>query len=273
MIPSISQVCALHAPFEEGVQSIADAAGSGVEVWLTKLEHYLETQSADHLLGLCAQRGLKLVAAAYQGGLLLAQGEARRVAWEQFERRLDLLARLQIPVLVLTADFLGPFNTQDIERAQVSLHQGGELAAARNVQLALEFQARHTFLNNLETAISFTESVQLPNVGVCLDLFHFMTGPSKFSDLAYLHRGNLKHVQVCDVADRPRELATDSDRILPGDGDFPLSQVFDRLRELGYEGAVSLELLNPHFWSIAPPQLMEISLTALRKSLGLAESR
>jgi 4-hydroxyphenylpyruvate dioxygenase len=115
------------------------------------------------------------------------------------------------------------------------------------------------------------ESVGHPHVGICLDLFHFFVGPSKFSDLGLLSPGNLFHVQVSDVADRPRELASDADRILPGDGDFPLQPVFDVLRQIGYAGAVSLELLNPMFWQIAARQVGEIGLTALRVALGDAQ--
>jgi len=43
----------------------------------------------------------------------------------------------------------------------------------------------------------------------------------------------------------PRELATDSDRILPGDGDFQLPPIMDHLRRIGYRGWVSVELMNP----------------------------
>ncbi len=195
------------------------------------------------------------------------------MAWEQFQRRLDLCSDLQVPVLVVVADFLGPFGQTDIARAQISLRQAGEAAAGQGVKIALEFQARNTFVNNLETAMMLVQSVDHPHVGVCLDLFHFFIGPSKFDDLALLSPENLFHVQVSDVADRPRELATDADRILPGDGDFRLPPVFDQLRQIGYSGAVSLELTNPMFWQIAARQVGEIGLTALRVAMGQAQSR
>ena len=103
------------------------------------------------------------------------------------------------------------------------------------------------------------DSVAHPHVGICLDLAcNFFVGPSKFDDLGLLSPGNLFHVQVSDIADRPRELATDADRIIPGDGDFRLAPVFDYLRQIGYTGAVSLELLNPLFWQIAARQVGEI---------------
>jgi len=270
MYACISQVSSLASPFEDDIDGYADAAGSAIELWLTKLEEYLATHDALEVKSRAADRGLKLAAAAFQGGLLISQGEARRVAWEQFQRRLELCARLQVPVLVVAADFLGPFNQTDIERSIESLARAGEAAARNGVKIALEFQARNTFVNNLETAVMLTQSAANSNVGVCLDLFHFFVGPSKFDDLGLLSPANLFHVQASDVADRPRELASDADRIMPGDGDFRMQPVFEHLRKIGYTGAVSLELLNPMFWQIPARQIGEIGLTALRVSLGQA---
>jgi 4-hydroxyphenylpyruvate dioxygenase len=68
----------------------------------------------------------------------------------------------------------------------------------------------------------------------------------------------------------PREFATDADRVLPGDGDFQLQPIVDHLRAIGYAGYVSVELMNPQIWRVAPRQFGEIAMTALRKLLGLA---
>ena len=78
-----------------------------------------------------------------------------------------------------------------------------------------------------------------PNVGVNLDVFHYYTGPSKFEDLGLLSPSNLAFVQLSDLAGLPRELAGDSDRILPGDGDFQLVPILRQLRQIGYDGWLS----------------------------------
>jgi len=105
---------------------------------------------------------------------------------------------------------------------------------------------------------------------LCLDAFHYYTGPSQPEDLGCLTADNLFHVQLCDLADRPRELASDADRILPGEGDIPLEPILQRLRAIEYPGAVSVELMNPQFWQVPPRQFGEIALTALRRVLGQA---
>jgi len=271
MIPAISQACTLNSSFEDDIAGYADAAGSAIEFWLTKLETYLESHSPDEVKAMGADRGLQFAAASFQGGLLVSQGEARRESWELFERRLGICAALGVPTLVVVPDFLGPFGPTDIERAQVSLKQAGQAAERHGIRLALEFQARNTFLNNLETTVSFIESVQQPNVGICFDVFHYYMGPSMYEDLRYLTRDNLFHVQFCDVADTPREIATDSERILPGDGDFHLQPLVERFREIGYEGFVSLEVFNPTFWQVSARQVGEVGMTAMRMILGQAK--
>jgi sugar phosphate isomerase/epimerase len=57
---------------------------------------------------------------------------------------------------------------------------------------------------------------------------------------------------------------------LPGDGDFLLGPIVDVFRQIGYQGYVSVELLNPQVWQIPARQFGEIAMTALRKVLGQA---
>jgi sugar phosphate isomerase/epimerase len=118
--------------------------------------------------------------------------------------------------------------------------------------------------------VALIEEVGSPSLGLCLDTFHFEIGPSKWADLGLLHAGNLFHVQLSDFADVPRELASDSDRILPGDGMLAFEPLLERLREIDYGGCVSLELMNPRIWLVPPRQFGEIAMTSLRKLLGLA---
>jgi 4-hydroxyphenylpyruvate dioxygenase len=66
----------------------------------------------------------------------------------------------------------------------------------------------------------------------------------------------------------PRELATDADRVLPGDGDFRLGPIVAQLRALGYDGWVSLELMNPTLWQVKPVSVAEVGLGALQRVLS-----
>ena len=151
-----------------------------------------------------------------------------------------------------------------------SLAQAAQWASGYGVTLALEFRGADAFCSCLDTALSLVEQCREPNVGVCLDVFHYYKGPSKPEDLDRLTARNLAHVQVCDVAGVPRELMTDADRVMPGDGDFRLEPVVRKLREIGYAGYVSLELMNPVLWQSNPVHVAELGMAALRRLLGPA---
>jgi 2-keto-myo-inositol isomerase len=264
----ISEATTMPATFAEDVQAYADAGCPAMEVWLTKLETHLETHSPDDTCKLLEDRNLLLAAAAYQGGLLLSQGEARKAHFDHFRRRLDLCQHFRIPTLIVIADFLEPVDATSLGRAVVSLKQAAQWAAGFDVRIALEFRSASRFCTSLDTALALVAQCAEPNLGVNLDVFHYYMGPSKFDDLGLLTPQNLAHVQVCDVAGVPRELAGDSDRILPGEGDFRLAPIIAQLRAIGYDGWIALELMNPHLWRTKASQVAELGLAALRRLVG-----
>lgn len=270
MKPCLSQVCSLSSPFEQDVVDYAAGQCFAIEVWFTKLENYLADHSSEQLRALLAENRVRLPVASFQGGILASQGPQRQEAWNLFERRLDLCTQLEIETIVVACDVPAPLGQSDIERMQVSLVQAAQKAGSKGLRLALEFQSGSAFGNNLQTAAALVAEVGSPHLGLCLDAMHFFTGPSKTEDLGLLTKDNLFHVQFCDLADTPRELATDSQRILPGDGDFDLATIVKHLQRIGYAGHVSVELMNPQIWQVPPRSFGEIALTALRKVLGQA---
>jgi len=274
MRPCISQATTLPASFADDVNAYADGGCTAVEVWLTKLETHLEKHSASDTRKLLEDRQITPAAASYQGGLLLSQGEQRKAHYDHFKRRLDLCQGFGIPTLLVVADFVDRVDPTALERSVVSLKQAAQWAAAFGVRLALEFRGSATFCSSLDTALSLIAACGEPNVGVNLDVFHYYTGPSKFDDLAGLTPDNLAFVQVCDVAGLPRELATDADRVFPGEGDFRLDPIIQQLRRIGYDGYVSLELMNPTLWKAKPSQVAELGFDSVRRLLGeCTESR
>jgi 2-keto-myo-inositol isomerase len=268
MKPCISEATTLSSTFAQDVAAYAGAGCPAMEVWLTKLEQHLEKHAAAETRRLLEDRGMTLAAAAYQGGLLLSQGEQRRAHFDHFRHRLDLCQHFGIPTLLLTADFAGTVDSTALERSVVSLTQAAQWAAGCGVRLALEFRGAAPFCASLDTAVALVAHCGEANVGVNFDVFHYYTGPSKFEDLALLTPANLAFVQLCDLAGVPRELAADADRVLPGEGDFQLGPIVAQLRRLGYDGWVSLEVMNPTLWQVPAAQVADLGFTALQRVLA-----
>ena len=270
MRPAVSQVCSLGSSFEKDLEDYSAAACKTIELWLPKLEAYLETHTLADAIALRDAQGVTFPVAAGQGGLLVSQGEARRLHWEHFRRRLDLCRQLGVETIVIGADIRQTVDETDLERIQVSLVEAAQAAAAQGLRVAVEFQHGNTFLNNLQTAALLIHELAQPNLGICFDIFHWAVGPSKLEDIGLLTPSTLFHVQLCDLSGILREFAADADRILPGDGDLPIAPLADFLRETKYDGVVSVEVMNPLLAGVSPRSLAEIAVTALRKSLGLA---
>src|SRR5262249_6189983 len=196
MKPCLSQATTLPNRFEEDVDAYVRGGVTALEVWLTKLEQHLETHPPADTKKLIEDHGLTLAAAAYQGGLLLSQGEQRRAHYDHFRRRLDLCQSFAIPTLLVTPDFAEKVDGTALERAVVSLAQAAQWAAGAGVRLALEFRGNDRFCASIPTALALVAQCGEPNVGINLDVFHYYIGPSKFEDLALLTPQTLAHVQV-----------------------------------------------------------------------------
>ncbi len=264
----ISQATTLSTPFEGDLDAYALAGWSDVELWLTKLEAFVQDKPLSAARTLLDERGLKAVAAASQGGLLLSSGDERDTHWDLFRRRLEILATLEIPTLVVAVDHAREAIAEDYARCVASLVEAAELARASGVRLAIEFQKTSKFCSSLDTMLALIAQANDDHLGVCLDLFHYYTGPSKFEDLGYLSVANLAWVQVSDLSGVPRELAGDSDRILPGEGDFQLDPILDHLASIGYDGHLSLEVNNPQLWAVPPDRLADAGMRAMVRMLG-----
>jgi 4-hydroxyphenylpyruvate dioxygenase len=268
MIPTISQVCCLNSTFDRDLEDFTAAGSQSVEVWLTKLETYLQTHTVKDVRYWLDRLRQSLPVASMQGGILASQGDARREAWELFERRLKLCRELNIGTIVIACDVPPPLTQQTIERVEMSLRQVAQEASKHGVRAAVEFQADSSFGNNLQTAAALVREVANPHVGLCLDAFYWHIGPSKTEDLAYLTSDNLFHVQLCDLADTPRELARDAHRILPGEGDIQLAPLISRLRQINYGGCISVELMNPQLWHVPALQVADAAMAALKRLIG-----
>ncbi len=265
MIPTLSQVCTLSTPFADDIAEYGSAGCHHIEIWMTKLEQALQHMTAAAVKELCDRHAVSVPVGSYQGGLFQPESAGFRETWIAYERRLECCAALGMQTLVVAGDVREDLSAELIDRVQARLTRVATAAEAHRIQIAFEFQAKATFANNLQTAVALIEKINHPALGICLDMFHFSVGPSKLQDLELLSSHTLRHVQLCDLADVPREIATDRDRILPGEGDLPLARVMARLHEIDYAGTVSLELMNPRIWQIPARQFGEVGMAALRR--------
>lgn len=272
MRPCINQLSTKTTPFERDVEAYARAGFDAVEVFLPKLEVYCETHSYEQARRLLSDHGLEVVGACGGVmGMMLCQGGEKRTQHALLRRKLDQCEKIGAPRVNMVADFPAEPSMDHYELARSNLVEIVEIAASHGVQVAVEFVAWSHFLAGVPTTIKLIRSVAAPNLGIMFDSFHFHKGNSKFSDLEGLGPGEIAFVHINDAPDLPREVVTDQDRVLPGQGVLPLRQILEAVRATGYDGPVSAELLNPRLWELDAETLARSvyqAVAALCESVG-----
>jgi 2-keto-myo-inositol isomerase len=143
-----------------------------------------------------------------------------------------------------------------IEESVRALSDLGRIARRFGVKLAFEFLGqKDCSVQTLELAREIVNRIDLPNVGLVLDSFHFYAGGSTIESLDALDADRLFIFHINDAEDLPRDRLEDRHRLLPGRGILPLKQIIDALARIGYDRVASVEIFRPEYWERDPVAL------------------
>jgi D-psicose/D-tagatose/L-ribulose 3-epimerase len=108
----------------------------------------------------------------------------------------------------------------------------GDTLAANGVTFAIEPLNRFEtyFLNTAADAASLAEQIGHPNIGILFDTFHANIEEKKIAAGYRAVGPHLKHVHTCE-----------NDRGTPGSGHVEWREVFQALRDLKYDGWLTIE--------------------------------
>lgn len=135
------------------------------------------------------------------------------------------------------------------KRAVDNYRAAAEFAKDFGVVIVIEFMKFSTFLSTLPAALWMTREVNHPNLNITVDAFHVWAGKGKLQDFGDVGSTEVFNFHINDVtAEKPRELLGDADRVMPGDGEIPLTDMLKRLTARGYRGKVMVELFSPNWW-------------------------
>lgn len=109
------------------------------------------------------------------------------------------------------------------------------LTELRDIYAVIEPLNRYesAFINKASEALSLIEDLNLDHFGILLDTFHMNIEEKELSDAVRKASSKLRHFHVAD-----------SNRLAPGEGHIGFDGVFHALREVGYRGFVSVEVLQ-----------------------------
>jgi sugar phosphate isomerase/epimerase len=179
-------------------------------------------------------------AIAFATGLTLLHADPDRAAQAQALLR-DLIgfaAAVGAP-LVTIGSFRGRVASAGAggrERLVAILQEAAAYAESRVIQLALEPMNHYDtdVIINAEEGLAFVEEVSQPALGILLDTHHINIEESSWTEpfRRVMAAGRLWHVHL-----------RDNNRLHPGGGLIDFGAIVTTLREIGYTGYVSAELL------------------------------
>ncbi len=255
------------------VQEIDIAAQAGyqaIEPWVSEIEaHARDGGSLSDLKKLIIDRGLSVESAIGFAEWIVDDEVRRARGLEQARRDMDLVQ--QIGGKRIAAPAAGATDVSDIDYLKVAKRYRAllEIGDRMGVVPQVEVWGFSKTLHRLGQAVLVAIESGHPQACVLPDVYHIYKGGSDFTGLKLLS-GTAMHVFHANdyPADPPRETINDSDRVYPGDGVAPWSDILRTLREINFDGYLSIELFNPNYWRQDP---LEVARTALAKMQSLID--
>lgn len=239
--------------FRVSVEASAKAGFQAIEIWLPHVEQFLAAGgTAADARAVLKDSGLEAAGACFVAGLITSTGEAKRKAFDDAKARFELCQELGARTIVCVGDGPAAPTMNDYQTAAEQAREVCDLAASFGLHVAIEFVAGFPFIGTLATAARVVSDADHHNLGILFDCFHFWAGRSKMEDFDRLRGAPIAFVHLNDARDLPREILRDSDRVLPGQGCFPLREIVRRIEATGYDGYYSLELFNAELWAADP---------------------
>ncbi|HUY91837.1 MAG TPA: sugar phosphate isomerase/epimerase [Pirellulales bacterium] len=259
---------------EKVVEIAAQAGYQGIEPWINEIDEYVKQGgSLKEMAKKIADLGLSVESAIGFARWIVDDETERAAGLEEAKRTMDLVA--QLGGTRIAAPPAGATDKPPLDLLAAAERYGKllELGASLGVTPQLEVWGFSKNLSRLgETVFVAIESGR-SEACLLLDVYHLYKGGSGFSGLKLLGGAGMHVFHVNDYpAEPPRDKISDAERVYPGDGVAPLSQIFRDLRDAGFRGMLSLELFNRTYWKQDPLTVartgLEKTRAAVRKGLS-----
>ena len=223
-------------------------------------------RSNAQVLDLVRSSGLKVACVGTEYGLIFAQGEEKKRLLKVLDETCASAVALGCDLVMIAPGQNPPGTLRD---GAANFREGGDIAKAHGVRLALEFNSAHAVINRLEVGREIVALAGHPNCGLLFDAYHLErsgAGGRGFEDVA---PEEIFAFQYSDVPAGPHSGdKRPTDRLPPGLGKVRWREVFQLLREKNYGGYLSYEAPNPEYWSRPPVEVAREAFEMTRKLLG-----
>lgn len=251
------------APLMQKIAVAGEAGYTGIELWFDDVDACLaEGGTTAEIRTALADNGLTPVTMIFLKGWWDSVGDLHAAAMEECKRRMALAAELGARHYVAGP----PLGPVDLELGARRYRELLELGISLGVRPAAEYLGFAEEFNTIEKAVDLITRSGHPEATIVHDPFHIFRGGGSIESVGTLNPGQIAVFHFNDAPDfPPRPLQQDPDRVMPGDGVLDLKRLLALLKQIGYDGWISLELFNRDWWHRDPRETARVGLQRMRE--------
>ena len=257
---------------DKEIDIAAEAGYTGIEPWVRKVNDYAASGgSLRDIRKKTSDLGLTVESAIDFSRWIVDDDAERAKGLEQVKRAMDVLARIGGKrIAAPPAGATGP-PVLDLMKAAERYRALLELGDKMGVVPQIETWGSSKNLHRLGQAMFVVIESGHPKACFLPDVYHTYKGGSDFHGFKQLSAHAVQVLHMNDYpADPPRETIGDRDRVMPGDGIAPLTQILRDLLANGSRAALSLELFNPTYWKQDPLAVAKTGLAKMKAAVNKA---
>lgn len=243
---------------------LASAAGfKGIELWINDIYDFIgrggEVADVEKAL---SDHGLfvpSMIAIRQWGDM---DGWEYQLVKDEAHRRFALAARLGAPYIVATP----PLEMTETKHLPARYKDLLDIGRTEGIKPTFEYISFFKSVYTLNKAWEIVQEVDDADATLILDAFHNWNSNSSLEDLRKIPANRISHYHIDDAHPQKAPCTQkDPDRVMVGDGQIDLKAEIAVLREIGYEGTVSLELFNAELWEKDPLDVLRLGIERMEE--------
>lgn len=223
-----------------------------LEIEANKLDYFLSKNKISALEELFADEKIIPASINYIENVTFRYSDEFEQMKDRCEELCEIASRIGCKTVILKPSHkpLGISDDQIIEESLRALNALSEIANDFDVNLGLKFIGFPEYsVNNIELCYKIIEQAKYrDNVGLVIDTFYLYTSGFSGEFIKKINKKDIYLVHLADAEDIPRGNLKDINRVMPGQGAIPLKVIIHSIRQTGFDGIFSVELLRPEYW-------------------------
>ena len=253
----------------ESIEIAARAGYDSVELWVRDVQAYKsEGNALSDLRKYLIDSQISVASAIGFAPWMVNDEQVRSKGFSQMESEMTMMAEIDCQRIAAPAAGVNePLNLFEVGSRYKQLL---ELGRKTGVMPQLEFWGASAHFFHLGQALMVAAVANDRDTRLLPDIYHLFRGGSGFDGLKLLGSNVIEVFHMNDfVPDILRTEQKDKDRVYPGDGVAPMTQIIKDLSNLGGTITLSLELFNETYWQQDAFQVAKTGIEKMKNVVAL----